>query len=313
MPFVSVVMPSYNHEKFLPYAIESVLRQDFTDFELIIIDDASGDNSVKIIQGFQEKDKRIRSIFHEKNKGFVETYNDGIRASQGKYVAIIDSDDVWVENKLSEQIKALGSNESLVVWSEGKIIDREGQPTGEKFTDMHGFLDKKKSGRILVELLKNNYILGSSLITARKNLENIFFRGGLKYLNDWLFFAELAEHYEYLFIDEPLAKYRIHGANTNRDSLGFLKDYLEINRIFIARYKNIISKDVKSVWYAQIAALYIKLGLSLQADFYILKRFLMDPRNIDTKHNLIARLKARYYFLYLVIRRLPIFLEVRAI
>ncbi len=300
-------MPSFNHGKFIPYAIKSVLNQDFNDFELIIIDDASKDNSAEIIESFRKRDKRIRAVYHDKNKGIVKTYNEGINASQGKYIAIIDSDDIWVENKLTEQIKVLDSNENLIVWSEGEIIDGEGNPTGEKFTEIHGSPDKKKSGHILKTLLKNNYILGSSLIAANKNLKKISFCDKLKYLNDWLFFTELAKDYEYFLIDKLLVKYRIHGTNTNRDSLGFLKDYLKIIKIFISKYKSCISKEIKSSWYAQIAALYDKLGLKLYVGFYIFKRFLVDIFNTEARYNLIARLKIRHYFSFRIITKLLFF------
>lgn len=296
MPLVSVVMLSYNHASFIAETIKSVLNQSLNDLELIIVDDASKDKSRDIITNFKQTDNRVKAIFHERNMGIAKTTNDGIRAAEGKYIAFIDSDDLWHKDKLEKQVKILAQNEDLVVWSEGEIINEEGKPTGQNFTELHGHLDKMKSGYIIDKLLKNNYIFESSAITAMKNLKNIEFSEQLKYINDWLFFVELAKDHEYFFIDEPLAKYRIHSENTNRDSTGFLNDYLKITKIFNTKYKNLITKEVKSMWYAQIASLYDKLGLGLQADFYILKRFLVDPANNEDRYNLRKRLKTKYLY-----------------
>ncbi|MGZ4848872.1 MAG: glycosyltransferase family 2 protein, partial [Halobacteriota archaeon] len=127
MPQVSVLMKSYNHERFIAEAIESVLRQSFDDFELLIVDDASTDRSHEIIEGYRNEDSRIRTLFHTENLGITPVVNDGIDASKGTFIAQIDSDDVWREDKLQKQMDVLASNENLLVWSEGEIIDRNGR------------------------------------------------------------------------------------------------------------------------------------------------------------------------------------------
>jgi teichuronic acid biosynthesis glycosyltransferase TuaG len=111
MPVVSVVMPSYNHERFISRSIESVLGQEFDDFELIIVDDASGDASREIIQRYAAEDTRIRMIFHEANCGISQTMNDGIDAAKGKFIADTASDDVWAKDKLTKQLAVATSNE----------------------------------------------------------------------------------------------------------------------------------------------------------------------------------------------------------
>ena len=105
MPFVSVLMPSYNHEEYLPEVITSVLNQTFKELELIIIDDCSKDKSKTIIESYQEKDKRIKAFFHERNLGLASTMNDLLSQASGKYIAFIDSDDVWDRLKLENNWK----------------------------------------------------------------------------------------------------------------------------------------------------------------------------------------------------------------
>jgi teichuronic acid biosynthesis glycosyltransferase TuaG len=297
-------MLSYNHGRFLTDTIKSVINQSFDDFELIVIDDASSDNSREIITDFQRIDSRIKPIFHEKNMGIARTTNDGLKKALGKYIAFIDSDDLWERDKLEAQISILNKNDDLIVCSEGEIIDKEGNPTGGIFTEIHGAPDKKRSGHIFESLLKGNYILESSAIMSRKNIENIVFCDKLSYHNDWLFFIELSKHHEYFFIDKALVKYRIHGQNTNTDVRGYLKDYIKTNKIFISDYRADISREIRSSLYANIAGSYMKLGFKLHAYFYASIGFSIDPHNLKSKNKLVARLKVSYYFLYLIMKKI---------
>jgi glycosyltransferase involved in cell wall biosynthesis len=214
MPLVSVVMPSYNHEEFIAESIESVLGQDFDDFELIIVDDASTDSSRQIIQKYAAEDSRIRVILHEANCGIAKTANDGIEAAKGKFIANTASDDVWARDKLTKQLAVIASNENLIVWSEGEVIDRKGQPVGKSFSELHRTVSRKKSGDIFQELLKINSIFGSTLLFKKTNLGEIRFDESLMYLNDHKFALDLAREYEFYYIAEPLAQYRVHGKNT---------------------------------------------------------------------------------------------------
>lgn len=106
---VSVIIPVYNREKTVKKSIMSVLNQTYTDFELIIVDDASTDNSINVIREIQ--DDRIRIICHENNKGASAARNMGIDAAKGEYIAFNDSDDLWRENKLEFQMEALLKND----------------------------------------------------------------------------------------------------------------------------------------------------------------------------------------------------------
>ena len=170
MVLVSVIMSLYNHEQFVSEAIESVLNQNFKDFELIIIDDCSKDGSRDIIKKCKAKDNRIKLILHKENKGIAKSTNDGLDIAKGKYIAFLDSDDVWKERKLEEQLKVLKKNENLIVWTEGEVINANSDPVGQTFTDMHWAMQRKKSGNIFNELLIINLIFKSSLILKKKIL-----------------------------------------------------------------------------------------------------------------------------------------------
>lgn len=106
-PQISVVMPVYNAEAYLKDAIESILNQTFTDFEFIIIDDASTDNSYKIIEEYSKKDKRIIVLINEKNFGIAETRTKGTKYAKGKYIAVADADDISALTRLEKQYNYL--------------------------------------------------------------------------------------------------------------------------------------------------------------------------------------------------------------
>ena len=102
-PLVSVVMPVYNAQKYLNKAIDSILAQTYKDFEFIIINDGSTDNSLQIIKKYQKKDKRI-IVKNKKNKGIVAALNDGIKLSRGKYLARMDADDISLPSRFEVQV-----------------------------------------------------------------------------------------------------------------------------------------------------------------------------------------------------------------
>ena len=280
MPLISVIMPSYNHERYISEAIESVLNQTFTDFEFIIIDDASKDKSKEIIKDFEIKDSRIRVIFHDENQGIAKTMNECLKEANGKFTAFFSSDDVWVKDKLKKQLETLEKNEDLVVWSEGLIIDAQGNFTGELFTQKYGSSKRKKIGDIFEELLKGNFICGQTVIFKKGNLGNIRYDEQLKYLNDYKFMVDLARKYKYYFIPEPLAMYRIHGRNVIlSDRVGWLKEQVIIREYFLQKYGNEISNKVKSKIFLNISEGYSHIGERVKARQYVYRAIKLNPFN----------------------------------
>lgn len=292
MVVVSVVMPSYNHESYISEAMESVLNQSFRDFELIIVDDCSKDNSQSIIDSYQTKDKRIRTVFHKENMGIAKTLNDGMDKAQGKFLAFIASDDVWTRSKLEEQLDELKKNEDTIIWSEGEIIDRRSRPTGDTFTRMHRASQKKKSGDIFEQLLYGNFIFGSSLIFKRENARDTRFDGRLKYLNDYRFVVDLARKYKYRYMPEPLAKYRIHGRNTIlSDEKGWMRDRVIVEKYFLGEYGSQIPKRVKARLVFKIGQAYSGLGKKTVA-----KRLFLEAINL----NILSKDNISYIISYII-------------
>jgi len=284
MPLVSVIMKSYNHEKFIAECIESVLGQDFGDFELIIVDDASTDGSRQIIDSYAAKDHRIQVIFHEVNKGISNTVNDGIDAARGQFVAQIDSDDVWVADKLTKQLAVLERDEDLIVWSNGEIINDSGRSAGKSVNEWSR-ASSKKSGDIWQALLEGNYIFGSSVVYKKQNLGNIRYDERLPYLNDYKFYLELARNYEFYYIAEPLALYRIHEHNTiagygaeseNRLRLAG-KDYISICEEALQQYEDEIGQETKALMYGKMGTAFYALGEKRKGLHFFLQAVRCNP------------------------------------
>ena len=129
-PKVTVFIPVYNREKYIHQAISSVLAQDYSDFELLLVDDGSDDRSIEIIRSFN--DKRIRLLQNVENLGIPKTRNRGIEEAKGQYIAMLDSDDLMLPKRLSHQIRFLDKNVDYAgVGSWSRYIDEEGNVTGK--------------------------------------------------------------------------------------------------------------------------------------------------------------------------------------
>jgi len=150
-PNVSVIVATYNRANFIDRAIKSILNQIYQDFEIIIVDDGSSDNTEEIIKGY--KDKRIIYIKHKKNQGISTARNTGIKRAKGEYIAFLDSDDEWFPEKLERQVVLLQneSSEVGVVYSDLRYIDENGK-------DMNKLLNPRKEGYIYKDLLGENCV-----------------------------------------------------------------------------------------------------------------------------------------------------------
>src|SRR5258706_6977096 len=118
---ISVIMPAYNGERFIAQSIMSVLNQTFRDLELIVVDDGSTDHTAEIVTELRRQDDRIR-LFRQQNSGQAAARNTGIGKSQGDLIAFLDQDDLWLEEKLKIQTKALAASGADVVFSGGYIF-----------------------------------------------------------------------------------------------------------------------------------------------------------------------------------------------
>lgn len=114
---ISIIMAAYNAEKTIEQAINSVLRQTYTDFELLVVNDCSKDRTVELVKSIAAKDNRVRLISNEKNSGVSFTRKHGLEESNGSWIAILDSDDAWTPDKLEKQIELQKRTNGVRVWA----------------------------------------------------------------------------------------------------------------------------------------------------------------------------------------------------
>lgn len=130
MPVVSVITPMFNCEEFLSLTIAAVQRQTFQSWEMILVDDCSSDSSCELAKSFSEKDDRVRLIRLPNNSGAAVARNTAIEAAKGRYIAFLDSDDLWLPNKLDVQIAWMQENDYPFTFSSYEKIDETGSPFG---------------------------------------------------------------------------------------------------------------------------------------------------------------------------------------
>lgn len=227
-PVISVVMPVYNAAPYLAEAIQSILDQTFSDFELILIDDASTDTSYAIAQSFA--DPRIRVLQNAQNRGIVFTRNRGLAELRGQFYAPFDADDVAMPTKLAKQVHFLRENPAFgMVGCWVKHIDSHGQVLPERWKL------KARPEAILPHLLFRNYFVQSALLIRREAIPPQGYENGFEIGEDYLMWTAIAQHYKVWNLPDYLLAYRRHGQNTTSKDPDTLLYYEQ--RIYHAIYR----------------------------------------------------------------------------
>lgn len=205
---VTVFMAVYNGEKFIHAAIESVLRQTFQDFELLIINDGSTDDSISIVNKYA--DKRIRLLHNDNNRGLAFTRNRGIEEARGKYFATLDCDDIAYQNRLEKQLAFFSKNKEVAVCGgRVKYIDETSKVVGKLFS-LRGDEDFLKS-----ILLFNNIFSNSSTMMDTAILKKFRYDERFAPAEDYDLFERISAEHKIAFINEWLTYYRVHGENSS--------------------------------------------------------------------------------------------------
>ncbi len=209
-PLVSVNMPVYNGENFIGKAIESILAQTYTNFELVIVDDGSTDGTLRIIEGYA--DARVRVVRNPHNLGLALTRNRALEASQGKYVAILDSDDVALPTRLDEQVAFLEANPKFgMVGSWVQPINSMGTPVGQTWEL------PETSERIPLILLFHNYFVQSAVMLRRSALPTVAYRENFPPAEDYDLWVRITRQHKTWNLPKVLVQYRQHVNNISRE------------------------------------------------------------------------------------------------
>jgi len=217
-PLVSVVMPSYNHAKYISKAVVSVLEQSFGNFELLISDDASMDKSWDVISGFS--DPRIRSFRQEQNLGPVGNLVFLIKEARGKYIALLNSDDAWRQEKLAKQVAVMESHLHLgacFTWAD--MVDEQGREiSGPEaiWSDVFRQPNRSQGGWLRHFFFTGNCLCHPSILARKEVYDKLgFYNPALKQLPDFEMWIRLVKKYPIHIIQEDLVAHLRDGNNTS--------------------------------------------------------------------------------------------------
>ncbi len=241
---VSVVMPAYNHERFVGAAVDSVLGQTYPDLELIVIDDGSSDGTADIVRAYS--DPRIR-YYHQHNQDAYNALNRGMSLSKGFYISIINSDDVYSPDRLKRLVELQRQTSAACIFTDVTPIDDKGNPLADDPRHPWSVWHERNreyflnTGDLYNGFLNGNFMVTTSNLFMTKSLqESVGGFAAIRYLHDYdyIFRILLAAEDDTIYIhDEKLLSYRIHGANTLSEAAitGREQDRLLIRKYLLAR------------------------------------------------------------------------------
>jgi teichuronic acid biosynthesis glycosyltransferase TuaG len=217
---VSVVIPVYNAEKFIAQTIESVIQQTYQNYEIIIIDDCSNDNSAKIIKEYIGKNEHFLYHLQEKNMGVAVARNTGLKLAQGRYIAFLDSDDLWRMDKLQKQIAFMQQNGNMAFcYTAYDTITEHGTKQREKIKIKPIFTYQNFLTRTIIAtptVVLDRKMIGDVVMPLRRTGE------------DYLFWLILLKKYNAYGLEEALVHVRRRKGSLSKNKLRNLKDLWEI-------------------------------------------------------------------------------------
>ncbi len=224
---VSVVTPCFNAERYIGETIESVTAQTYINWELLIIDDGSSDKSAEIITEYIKKDPRIHYIYQE-NSGAAAARTKGMHTAKGKYVAFLDSDDLWHPDKLEKQLSFMRKSGALFSATAYEQIGENGDKNGKVF------YPPEKCGYRKMLLLGNP--IGNSTVIYDREILGDFTVPDIEKRNDFALWLRILHDCDYcLGMRDVLASYRLRGGSISSNKLGLIKYhwrlYREIERL----------------------------------------------------------------------------------
>ncbi|MGN1125369.1 MAG: glycosyltransferase family 2 protein [Candidatus Gastranaerophilaceae bacterium] len=239
---ISIITASYNYSKYISETIKSVQTQTYSDWELIVVDDASTDNSVEIIRSFCD-DKRIKLICHDKNKGLSKVIQTGLKYAKGEWIAFLESDDVWNKNALLERIQVIKNNPQV------GIIFNDIEEFGDKNSvlaiknNLENYRKKISNlsfpRNIFYDINVDNLLLTfSAVMIKQKFLENCPLNSPIDALLDWWIFIHVSFKNEAFYINKKLTKWRQHS-----DSYLYKKNNKTHRSVNIEAYIDVWKKE----------------------------------------------------------------------
>jgi len=297
---VSVVLPLYNRENAVINALQSVLEQSYSNFEVIVVDDCSTDRSAAMVEMID--DKRLQLLRHSENKGAAAARNTGIRAAKGEFIAFQDSDDWWLPEKLALQMQVFteaGDDVGVVYSAFRRHRDKKAAIIpGEEFAQL------PKSGSITESLLLKNFITIQAAVVRSRCFEKAgYFNEQLKRFHDWELWLRISRYFNFAYIDRVLVELYYSEASISAEQ----EDLIEALRFISEEHYDLYRRAGKDY----LSGLYFSYGHNLCLGGYlsagrkqILKALLISPAKVKSFPALLASLggSGLYHRLYRCIK-----------
>lgn len=230
-PFVSIITITFNRAKYVGEAVESVISQTFRDFEMIVVDDASTDDTPTIVAEYQKKDARIRYLKNETNLNIPRSRNRGLKEAKGKYIAVLDSDDVWADpEKLKKQVDFLENNPGYALIGGGAIvIDESGR-------EIRRWLNPSGDAEIRRKMLfMNPFVHSGALYLKKAAIEAGGYDESLAVSEDYDLWLKMGKFWKFANLEDYLVKYRVY----SQGGAGSPRLQAAINsKALVRKYKN---------------------------------------------------------------------------
>lgn len=219
-PTVSIICACYNQEKFIEESLDSIKQQTFQDFEIVIWDDASKDNSVAVIERWISKNPHLKIQFvkNKTNQGICKSLNHCFELTKGKYIQILALDDKMLPWKLEQHVEILenSTERDALIFTDAYLINNESKLHQNRFIALHKVYLSIESGNFYQELLIDNFIPAMSVMLKRKVIEEIGLWDEDLVYEDYDMWLRIAKKYDFIFADKPSVEYRFHEHNSHK-------------------------------------------------------------------------------------------------
>jgi glycosyltransferase involved in cell wall biosynthesis len=296
MPKISVIIPTYNSSRTIGETLQSVFRQTYSDFEILLINDGSTDDLMEVLKDF--KDSRLQILNYE-NGGLSVARNRGIDRASGEYLIFLDADDFWSPDKLESHVNALDYAQKTnpkagVVYSWSYFLDDE---TNTCYINH----PKRYEGAVFPQILENNFLInGSNPMITREAIDSVgYFDSDFQGASDWNYWIRLARQWEYIVIPERQVFYRQSRTSMSSNVPKMEQDQLRvINTIFPSLPSNL--QSIKSIALSNIyfysASLYSRQPPSPEITAQLRKKLLqaivVNPGHLRNRHTYVLLIKS---------------------
>lgn len=299
---VSIIMPAYNAGEFIAESIESVIKQTYIDWELIVIDDGSTDNTATIVQEYVSKEKRIR-YYYQENAKLAKARNSGIEKSNGDLIAFLDSDDLWLPQKLEFCVNEFCNGDQDILFTNSYIFQKAEQLSDIESLPHMNILAQTYKGKegLSLFLYENRVPILTAIIKRDVILSVNGFKCGFNGVEDYnLWLNLLAENFIIKGVDAKLCLYRVHkssmSATTNLD-INVIRMFV----IFFRDYPNLMERYKPQIiyWISKI----LRQTTNIDELSEVFNKYILHQLSIRLTHFSIVYL-FRYFFSFSFYKRI---------